>query len=168
MVELAVGTQSNGQGHETAFAQILQERSGIPFDKVRFIQGDSDRIAKGGGTGGSRSVTMQGNSINFAADVVIDRFRPLAEDELEVAGADLVFEDGAFRIAGTDRAVDADGARRGGAPRRQGRAPHRRRASSSSRAAPTRTARISPRSRSTPPPAAPRWSSTRSSTTSAT
>ena len=105
MVELAVGTQSNGQGHETVFAQILQERSGIPFDKVRFIQGDSDRIAKGGGTGGSRSVTMQGNSINFAADVVIDRFRPLAEDELEVAGADLVFEEGAFRIAGTDRAV---------------------------------------------------------------
>ena len=86
MVELYVGTQSNGQGHETAFAQILPERSGIPFEKVRFVQGDSDRIAKGGGTGGSRSVTMQGNSINHAADEVIARFRPLAEEELEVAG----------------------------------------------------------------------------------
>lgn len=105
MVELAVGTQSNGQGHETVFAQILEERSGIPFDRVRFVQGDSDRIAKGGGTGGSRSVTMQGNSINHAADETIARFRPLAEEELEVAGADLVFEDGAFRVAGTDRAV---------------------------------------------------------------
>ncbi len=105
MVELYVGTQSNGQGHETVFAQILEERSGIPFDRVRFVQGDSDRIAKGGGTGGSRSVTMQGNSINNAADEVISRFRPLAEEELEVSGADLVFEDGAFRVAGTDRSV---------------------------------------------------------------
>jgi carbon-monoxide dehydrogenase large subunit len=105
MVELCVGTQSNGQGHETAFAQILEERSGIPFETIRFVQGDSDRIAKGGGTGGSRSATMQGNSINHAADEVKDRFRPLAEDELEVSGADLVFEDGAFRVAGTDRAV---------------------------------------------------------------
>ncbi len=106
MVELLVGTQSNGQGHETVFAQILEERSGIPFDKVRFVQGDSDRIASGGGTGGSRSVTMQGNSINHAVDVLIERYRPLAEEELEVAGVDLVFEDGAFRVAGTDRAVD--------------------------------------------------------------
>ena len=105
MVELLVGTQSNGQGHETVFAQILEERSGIPFEQIRFVQGDSDRIAKGGGTGGSRSVTMQGNSINNAADEVIRRFRPLAEEELEVAGADLVFEDGAFRVAGTDRTV---------------------------------------------------------------
>ena len=60
------------------------ERSGMPFEKIRFVQGDSDRIAQGGGTGGSRSVTMQGNSINHAADVMIERFRPLAEEELEV------------------------------------------------------------------------------------
>ncbi|HRO11911.1 xanthine dehydrogenase family protein molybdopterin-binding subunit [Amaricoccus sp.] len=106
MVELHVGTQSNGQGHETAFAQILAERSGIPFDRVRFVQGDSDRIATGGGTGGSRSATMQGSSIRHAVDEVVARFRPLAEEELEVAGSDLVFEDGAYRIAGTDRSVD--------------------------------------------------------------
>lgn len=105
MVELHVGTQSNGQGHETAFAQILAERSGVPFERIRFVQGDSDRIAKGGGTGGSRSTTMQGSSIRNAADVVIERFRPLAEEELEVSGVDLVFEDGAFRVAGTDREV---------------------------------------------------------------
>ena len=96
MVEVMVGTQSNGQGHETVFAQFLHARAGIPYDKVRVIQGDSDRIAHGGGTGGSRSVTVQGNSINKAADTMIARFRPLAVEELEVAGADLVWEDGAF------------------------------------------------------------------------
>lgn len=106
MVNIYVGTQSNGQGHETVFAQILHERSGIPFDKVRFIQGDSDLIAKGGGTGGSRSVTMQGNSINSTSDAVIEKFRPLAEDELEAAAADITFEDGAFTVAGTDKKVD--------------------------------------------------------------
>jgi len=105
MVDLYVGTQSNGQGHETVCAQFLHDRAGIPFEKVRFVQGDSDRIATGGGTGGSRSVTMQGNSINKAADEMIAKFRPLAEEELEIAAADLVWEDGAFRVAGTDRAV---------------------------------------------------------------
>ncbi len=105
-VNLYVGTQSNGQGHETVFAQILNERAGIPFDKVRFIQGDSDLIAKGGGTGGSRSVTMQGNSINAASDAMIAKYRPLAEEELEAAAADITFEDGAFTVAGTDKRVD--------------------------------------------------------------
>ncbi len=103
MVDLYVGTQSNGQGHETVFAQILHERSGVPFENIRFVQGDSDRIPMGGGTGGSRSVTMQGNSINATTDIMIEKFKALAEDELEVAAADLVFEDGAFHIAGTDR-----------------------------------------------------------------
>ncbi|MEM7544082.1 MAG: xanthine dehydrogenase family protein molybdopterin-binding subunit [Pseudomonadota bacterium] len=105
-IDLYVGTQSTGQGHETVFAQILHSRTGVPFEKIRMIQGDSDIVPKGGGTGGSRSVTMQGNAINYVADNMIDAFRPLAEDELEVSMADLVFEDGAFRITGTDRAVD--------------------------------------------------------------
>ncbi|RMF35051.1 MAG: xanthine dehydrogenase family protein molybdopterin-binding subunit, partial [Alphaproteobacteria bacterium] len=85
MVDLYVGTQSNGQGHETVFAQILHQRAGVPFEKIRFVQGDSDRIAKGGGTGGSRSVTMQGNSINATADIMIENFMQLAEEELEAA-----------------------------------------------------------------------------------
>jgi carbon-monoxide dehydrogenase large subunit len=105
MVELLAGTQSNGQGHETVYAQFLTSRAGIPFERIRFVQGDSDRIASGGGTGGSRSVTLQGGAINKAADEMIAKFRPLAEEELEVAAADLVWEDGAFRIAGTDRAL---------------------------------------------------------------
>lgn len=105
-VNLYVGTKSTGQGHETVFAQFLQTRAGIPFDKVNMIEGDTDRIAKGGGTGGSRSVTMQGNAINAIADKMIEAFRPLAEDELEAAAADIVFEDGVFRVSGTDKVVD--------------------------------------------------------------
>lgn len=117
-VNLYVGTQSTGQGHETVFAQVLHSRAGLPYDKIRMIQGDSDRVPKGGGTGGSRSVTMQSSAINFVADKMIDAFRPLAEEELEAAAADIVFEDGAFRVAGTDKSVDvmalADKARRDG------------------------------------------------------
>jgi carbon-monoxide dehydrogenase large subunit len=104
-LNLYVGTQSNGQGHETVFAQILHQRTGLPFHKIRMIQGDSDLIAKGGGTGGSRSVTMQGNSINVAADEMIERFRALAEEELEASAADLEFVEGAWRVAGTDKAL---------------------------------------------------------------
>ena len=105
MVDLHVGTQSNGQGHETAAVQFLTARAGIPPERIRFVQGDSDRIARGGGTGGSRSMTMQGGAINQASDEMIARFRPLAEEELEVAGVDLVWEEGVFRIAGTDRTL---------------------------------------------------------------
>ncbi|WP_340109350.1 xanthine dehydrogenase family protein molybdopterin-binding subunit [Pikeienuella sp. HZG-20] len=105
-VNLYVGTQSTGQGHETVFAQFLHTRAGIPYDRIRMIQGDTDLVPKGGGTGGSRSVTMQGSAINAIADKMIEAFRPLAEDELEAAAADIVFEDGVFRVSGTDKTVD--------------------------------------------------------------
>ena len=104
-VNLYAGTQSNGQGHETVFAQVLHSRTGIPFEKIRYVQGDSDRIATGGGTGGSRSGTTQSNSINATSDVMIDRFKDLAEEELEVAKPDITFEDGVFAVAGTDKSV---------------------------------------------------------------
>ena len=105
-VELRVGTQSNGQGHETVYAQILHEHAGIPFEKIRVQQGDSRRIPFGGGTGGSRSVTTQSNAINGAVEDLVAKMRPLAEEELEVSGADLEWADGAFRVAGTDRTID--------------------------------------------------------------
>ena len=105
MVDLHVGTQSNGQGHETVYAQILHTHAGIPFEKIRVKQGDSHLIPFGGGTGGSRSVTTQSTAINGTVEDLVAKMRPLAEEELEVAGADLVWEDGAFRIAGTDRNV---------------------------------------------------------------
>ena len=104
-IELHVGTQSNGQGHETVFAQFLHDRLGVPFDKIVLKQGDSDLIPKGGGTGGSRSVTMQGSSIWAAADAWVEKVKPFAGEELEVSAADIEFADGAFRVAGTDRAL---------------------------------------------------------------
>ncbi len=100
-VDMMVGTQSNGQGHETAYAQILHERSGLPFECIRVVQGDSDRIPTGGGTGGSRSVTTQGASINTTADTIINKMGVLARACLEAD--DVVFEDGAYRVPGSNR-----------------------------------------------------------------
>jgi carbon-monoxide dehydrogenase large subunit len=105
-IDLYVGTQSNGQGHETVFAQFLHDRLGVPFDKIRLVQGDTDRIAKGGGTGGSRSVTMQGGSIQAAADGWVERAKPFAGEEMEVAAADIEFDGTAFRVAGTDQTLE--------------------------------------------------------------
>ena len=106
MVDLLVGTQSNGQGHETVYAQILHTHAGIPFEKIRVLQGDNQMIPFGGGTGGSRSVTTQSTAINGATNDLVAKMRPLAEEELEISGADLVWEDGRFAVAGTDRTVD--------------------------------------------------------------
>jgi carbon-monoxide dehydrogenase large subunit len=100
-----VGTFSHGQGHETAFAQVLHARLGIPYDKVRLIQGDSDVVPQGGGTGGSRSSQMGGVAVARAAERVLERARHLAADRLEAAEADIELVDGEFRIVGTDRAV---------------------------------------------------------------
>ena len=105
-VDLYVGTQSNGQGHETVFAQFLNDRLGVPFDKIRLVQGDTDRVAQGGGTGGSRSVTMQGSSIWGAADEWIAKAKPFAGEELEAAAADIEFSEGVFSVAGTDNRLE--------------------------------------------------------------
>ena len=100
-----VGTQSNGQGHETVYAQILHTRTGIPFDRIKCIQGDSDLIARGGGTGGSRSVTTQGVSINTASDTMIERFRYFAAEQFGINAERVVFEDGYFRAKGTNESL---------------------------------------------------------------
>lgn len=105
-VSVLVGTQSNGQGHETAYAQVLHHRLNVPFERIRIVQGDSSEIASGGGTGGSRSLTAQGAAINGAADVVIERGKAYAAQIFETATADIQFVDGAFRVAGTDRTID--------------------------------------------------------------
>ena len=97
---LYVGTQSNGQGHETVYRQLLNEFTGIPLDKVEIVQGDSDRIKKGGGTGGSRSVTTQGTAIRGTAEAIIDRFKPFVADQLGVP--EVAFEEGTFRAEGSN------------------------------------------------------------------
>lgn len=105
-VDVYVGTQSTGQGHETAYVQLVNDRLGIDPDKIRVRQGDTDTIPQGGGTGGARSLYSEGQAIALTTATILEKGRKAAADHLEAAEADIVFQDGAFRIVGTDRAVD--------------------------------------------------------------
>lgn len=101
-VLLYVGTQSNGQGHETVYAKFLSDQAGIPVEKIEIVQGDSDRIARGGGTGGSRSVTVQNNVTLVALDTVVKGFAAFLAG-IEGVDADAVrFDDEVFRIPGSN------------------------------------------------------------------
>ena len=97
-----VGTQSNGQGHETVYAQFLSDQTGIPADRITVVQGDSDRIAMGGGTGGSRSVTVQNTATLAAVDVIMEGFTAFLADAEGVDAASVSFDDERFRIAGSN------------------------------------------------------------------
>ena len=99
------GTQNYGQGHASTFAQILSEHLGLDFERIELIQGDSDILVVGGGTGGSRSTISSGTAIVAAAEEVIARGRALAGHVLEAAKQDILFEAGRFTVAGTDRAI---------------------------------------------------------------
>ncbi|WP_137180827.1 xanthine dehydrogenase family protein molybdopterin-binding subunit [Roseomonas sp. AR75] len=102
---LHVGTFNHGQGHETAFAQIAHARLGIPFADVVLVQGDTDVIETGGGTGGSRSSQMGGVATLRASNAVLDKAKRIAAHMLEAAVADVEVENGRFRVAGTDLSV---------------------------------------------------------------
>ena len=104
-VDVYVGTQSTGQGHETAYVQLTVDRLGVPGEKVRVRQGDTDTIPEGGGTGGARSLYSEGQAILATAATVIERGRKAASEAMEAAPADIVFEVGRFSIVGTDRGV---------------------------------------------------------------
>ncbi|MCT4554694.1 MAG: xanthine dehydrogenase family protein molybdopterin-binding subunit [Pelagimonas sp.] len=97
-----VGTQSNGQGHETVFARFLADQTGIPMDKITVVQGDSDRIKQGGGTGGSRSVTVQANVTLKAVEQMIAGFAAFLADEMGVAPDQVQFDDERFRADGSN------------------------------------------------------------------
>ena len=105
-VDVYVGTQSTGQGHETGYIQLTSQRLGIDGEKIRVRQGDTDSIPTGGGTGGSRSLYSEGQAILTTADTVIDKGRQAAAEVLEAAPADITFADGRFSIVGTDRGID--------------------------------------------------------------
>ncbi len=105
-VDVFVGTQSTGQGHETAYIQLTADRLGVDGEKVRVHQGDTDTIPLGGGTGGARSLYSEGTAIFATAATVIEKGRKAASEALEAAQADIVFEQGKFSIVGTDRAMD--------------------------------------------------------------
>ena len=104
-LRLHVGTQTTGQGHDTAFSQIVADHLHVPPDQVRMLQGDTLQIATGTGTGGSSSIPAGGNSVAMAAAKLADQLKDIAADALEVAPRDLEFSDGAIRVAGTDRAM---------------------------------------------------------------
>jgi carbon-monoxide dehydrogenase large subunit len=100
---LVMGTHNHGQGHETIFRQMLSQKLGLDFERIRISQGDSDEAMAGTGTFGSRSSGVGGASIMLAADKVIAKCRKVAAHRLEAAESDIEFKDGAFSIAGTDR-----------------------------------------------------------------
>ena len=104
-VTLLIGTMTNGQGHLTAYAQLIHDKLGIDPEKVRMRQGDSAELRMGGGTGGSRSLLMGGVAVQRASDKVIETARQVAGHLLEAAAADVEFDDGIFTIVGTDRQV---------------------------------------------------------------
>ena len=104
-VEVRIGTQSTGQGHETAYAQIAAARLGVPFDAVRIVQGDTDLIPTGKGTSGSRSIPVGGPAINAACDAALARGRHVAAHLLQADETAIEVTDGVFRVAGTDRRI---------------------------------------------------------------
>jgi carbon-monoxide dehydrogenase large subunit len=108
MVSVTVGTFSHGQGHETAYAQVLHDKLGVEFDKVRLVQGDTDVVEQGNGTGGSRSSQMGGVAISRASELVVAKGRRLAAQLLEAGVDDVEFDRGVFRVAGTDLSVGWD------------------------------------------------------------
>ena len=104
-VTLLVGTNANGQGHETVFAELLAARLGLDRDEIRVVQGDTDLVPFGRGTFGSRSVAAAGSALVLAADKVVEKGRRIAAHLLEAAEADIAFEEGRFLVAGTDRGL---------------------------------------------------------------
>jgi len=102
---LHVGSRDSGQGHATAFRQILSGRLGLDPERVEIITGDTLAIPKGTGTFGSRTMSAAGGAIWTAAETIVERLKGNAAELLEAHQADIVFEDGQYRIAGTDRSV---------------------------------------------------------------
>jgi carbon-monoxide dehydrogenase large subunit len=104
-VTIITGTLDYGQGHASPFAQVLARQLGVPFERIQLLQGDSDELIAGGGTGGSKSLMASGGAIVESSAIVIEKGRKVAGYLLEAATADIEFADGVFRIAGTDRGI---------------------------------------------------------------
>ncbi len=100
-----IGTQSNGQGHETAYAQVVSQYLDVPLERIKVVQGDTDRVKTGFGTGGSRSIPIGAVMVGKASEKLVASLKELAADKLEAAPADLEVADGRIRIAGTDRSI---------------------------------------------------------------
>jgi len=104
-VTIITGTLDFGMGHATTYAQILSDQLGIPFDCIRMVEGDSDRLNFGGGSGGSRSVMLVGAALSESSKIVIERGKQIASHVLEASASDIEYKAGRFVIAGTDRSI---------------------------------------------------------------
>ena len=107
-VSLFTGSTSMGQGNETAFAQIVSDRLGVPPAQIQVFWGDSDALGAGRGNGGSGALSVGGSAVTRAVDKVVDRGRRITAHLLEAAPDDVVFRDGRFQVAGTDRGMTFD------------------------------------------------------------
>jgi carbon-monoxide dehydrogenase large subunit len=105
MVTIVTGTMDFGMGHATTYAQILTDTLGIPFDRIRIVEGDSDQMAYGNGSGGSRSVMFAGSALTESSKIVIDRGKQIASHVLEASPSDIEFKAGRFVIDGTDHSI---------------------------------------------------------------
>ena len=103
MVTIIAGTHSHGQGHATAFAQLVADWLGVPFENINFIQGDTDKVAYGRGTFAARSSMVGGNALRAAADAVIARGKEMAGALLEASISDIEFKAGTYTVVGTDK-----------------------------------------------------------------
>jgi carbon-monoxide dehydrogenase large subunit len=104
-IELVMGTMASGQGHETSFAQLVTEWLGVPFDSITYVAHDTARVAAGGGSHSGRSMKLAATIVGEATDAIIARGRKITSHLLEAGEADIEFEHGRFRIAGTDREI---------------------------------------------------------------
>src|SRR5436309_3300161 len=104
-VSILIGTQSSGQGHQTAYAQLIAEQFGLPPERVHVLQGDTDKIATGLGTGGSASIPTGGVSVERATRELGKNLREIAAEALETSSGDLEINEGTIRVAGTDRSI---------------------------------------------------------------
>ncbi|TWT01660.1 xanthine dehydrogenase family protein molybdopterin-binding subunit [Reyranella sp. CPCC 100927] len=104
-LQILTGSHSHGQSHETTFAQIVSDKLGIPMDQIEVVHGDTSQVPFGMGTYGSRSLPVGGSAIMKAADKIIAKGKTIAAHLMEASEADIVFEDGTFKVAGTDKAV---------------------------------------------------------------
>jgi carbon-monoxide dehydrogenase large subunit len=104
-VTVISGTHNHGQGHETVYAQMLVEWLGVDFHSVRMIQGDTDQVAFGRGTYGSRSMTIGGSALKHASEVLIEKAKKMAGHVLEASAGDIQFQDGKLTVVGTDKTI---------------------------------------------------------------
>jgi carbon-monoxide dehydrogenase large subunit len=105
IIELVIGTQASGQGHETAYAQAVADMFGLPFDSIRLKTGDTDFVRMGAGSHSSRSMRLAGHLFGLSADQIIDKGKRIAAHVLETSTADIDYADGQFQVVGTDRGL---------------------------------------------------------------